>query len=471
MGFLKTYYKFRPRGEGKSVARYDVQTADGIIADGYLSYPMESGTEFIVTFEATSYDTHEEVIYKLQYRLLTWDSIALAGLITAFGFSMALAKSWVTINDFGLMGLLGLLFGFGMLIYYFLSMALRLLRRYRYIYAIEQFKRYHADEQWIAIADDVFNGPHDGYLKELKNQCVYNGFGLLSVNRNEQAQMLITPSRQEVFGQTRENLEVSLRDQAFHQNRMQKIQRSFRGWWSRLKPKRSFVSLDRYQRNIYKQLVLFLISLGIVAAVFIRQLDHRAIEYVDEQKYEQSISERAKQLRAEKEGYLLDTARMPNSGKEKHSYLEHPLELEADGIEGNEGSANFELIEMELVEFEAKATNSAEIYVTTDKNQRVQYNCERLYNFRNTIYLIQDTAHPSMDLAQQRIDALDRKGFKMSCLWLGCFSRTERDYVVYYDLLYDDREEALVAANQFRSRLKNKNLRSGKITLRTLRKK
>ena len=53
--------------------------------------------------------------------------------------------------------------------------------RYRYIYAVEQFKKYHADEQWVAIGEDVFENPNDKYLKELKKQCVYNGFGLISM--------------------------------------------------------------------------------------------------------------------------------------------------------------------------------------------------------------------------------------------------------------------------------------------------
>ncbi|MEM9821956.1 MAG: hypothetical protein AAF985_12825 [Bacteroidota bacterium] len=472
LGFLKTYYKFRPRAEGKTVARYDVQTVDGIIADGYLSYPLESGADFIVTFEATSYDTHEEVIYKLQHRLLNWDSLAMAGLLTAFGFSLALAKQWISIQDFGLWGLLGLIVGSGLLAFYFLSMTLRLMQRYRYIYAIEQFKRYHADEQWIAIADDVFNGPNDRYLKELKNQCVYNGFGLLSVTRSEQAQMLITPSRQEVFGQTRSNLAISLRDQAFHQSRQQHIRRKFNALWNRLLPRRSFIALDRYQRNIYKQLTLFLISLGIIAGVFFRQLDYRLLEYVDEQAYETSISEKAKVLDAEKEGYLLDTARMPSRGEENYSYLDHPLELIPDEVpESSKQSAQFELVEMELLEFNAQPNRSAEIYVTTDNNQRIEYNCERLYNFTGTIYLIQYAAHPTMGLAQQKIDEMEDKGFKMNVLWLGCFSKDQLDYVVYYDLLYNDREEALVAANQFRNDLKKKNLRPGKITLRSLRKK
>ena len=75
------------------------------------------------------------------------------------------------------------------------------IKRYRYIYAVEQFKRYHADEQWIAIGEDVFDEPTDPYLKELKDQCVINGFGLMMIDDNLDTHLLITPSRIEVFGE------------------------------------------------------------------------------------------------------------------------------------------------------------------------------------------------------------------------------------------------------------------------------
>ena len=78
--------------------------------------------------------------------------------------------------------------------------------RFRYIYAVEQFKRYHADEQWIAFADDVFDSPEDKYLVELKKQCIKNGFGLLSVSQNLNSQLLITPTRDEIFDKRRVSL-------------------------------------------------------------------------------------------------------------------------------------------------------------------------------------------------------------------------------------------------------------------------
>ena len=54
--------------------------------------------------------------------------------------------------------------------------------RYRSIFAIEQFKQYYADEQWVAIGKDTFSEEEDHFFQELKKQCVYNGFGLLSMD-------------------------------------------------------------------------------------------------------------------------------------------------------------------------------------------------------------------------------------------------------------------------------------------------
>lgn len=469
LGFLKTYYKFRPRGEGETIARYDVQTADGIIADGYLSYPLENGTDFIVTFEATSYDTHEEVVYKLQDRLLNWDCAAAAGLFTAFSFSFGLAKGYFSIRDFGLIGLLGLLLGIGILAFYFLRLFLAMMQRYRYIYAIEQFKRYHADEQWIAIAEDVFNGPNDRYLKELKHQCIYNGFGLLAVDRDGQAQMLITPSRQEVFGESRKNLDLFNRDIAFKENKWQTFLRKINNGISKVLPKRSKASLNRYRKSNYKQLTLLLIALGIIGGVFIRELDNRMVVYADESDYEKNLLKKSKELTKESKGYLLDTARMVPHGSETSSYLGHEIELEADDNDGRR--QQFELIETDVLEFEAAPERHSEIIVAAGDREHQSYNCARFYNFEGTVYLVQDSAYPTMSSVQQRMDKLNRMGLETSSLWLGCFSKTEQDYVIYYNLLYDNKTSAMEALEAYRSLLKKKKLRSGKVAIRSLRKK
>jgi hypothetical protein len=74
------------------------------------------------------------------------------------------------------------------------------LSRYRWIPALEQFKAYHAEEQWIAVGEGVFDEVHQTEWLELRKQCLYNGFGLVKFTHDFQQTTYLTPARQELFG-------------------------------------------------------------------------------------------------------------------------------------------------------------------------------------------------------------------------------------------------------------------------------
>lgn len=67
--------------------------------------------------------------------------------------------------------------------------------RYHYIQAVEQFKQYQADEQWIAVGADVFESKNASELMELKDQCIKSGFGLMEVTEDLVVSIIIAPSR------------------------------------------------------------------------------------------------------------------------------------------------------------------------------------------------------------------------------------------------------------------------------------
>ena len=205
IAFLKSYYRFRPRGSSGTIAKIDMRADGGIIADGFLKFDKEDGSPFTVTFEATSWHTRDEVYFKTQDNLLNWDSIALSLIITTL---IVLWMEQINFLDFYDQG-----FGMGFLISWMLflsliiifKLSLRYLQRYRYIYAIEQFKQYFATEQWICISEDVFASSRDQRLAELKKQCISYGVGLLIMRHNEDVLPVITPAR-EIKGQKKKKI-------------------------------------------------------------------------------------------------------------------------------------------------------------------------------------------------------------------------------------------------------------------------
>ncbi|MBK6931188.1 MAG: hypothetical protein IPH12_10045 [Saprospirales bacterium] len=202
--FLKEFYKYRYEYRPESVhTELDNVSAGGLIADGMVSFRKEDGAPFVCTYEATSLDKAEEVKFALNSTYFMWDCLAFGAMTAAVAYAVAYAARlpWlVHLQWTGNVGFIAGMLLIGLLSWYFF---LRGWRKYRYIYAIEQFKQYYADEQWIALAEDVFPAPTDPYLVELKNQCVYNGFGLALVPSKGEIRALITPSRVGIYGRDR----------------------------------------------------------------------------------------------------------------------------------------------------------------------------------------------------------------------------------------------------------------------------
>ncbi|MCC6726298.1 MAG: hypothetical protein IT258_17455, partial [Saprospiraceae bacterium] len=203
--FFRHYYKFRLRFEDQPVtAKYDLEGVGGIVADGYYSFKKPDGKLFTATFEATSRESKDEVVYKPDQRVLLWDGLAVMSIVmVSLAFYNLRSPIHALDNTrFGERAIL--LFLIGLFVWMLFVLIARNFRRYRYIYAVEQFKKYFADEQWIALATDVFENKEDKYLAELKSQCVHNGIGLLTIDRNLDPKILITPSRHDIFAGKRQ---------------------------------------------------------------------------------------------------------------------------------------------------------------------------------------------------------------------------------------------------------------------------
>lgn len=202
--FLRNFYRqrFEPM-PGSEAVELDNVGDGGLVADGKMTFRKADGSPFVCTYEATSRDKAEEVKYTLNEGYLRWDAAAFGSIATAMLYAVFYVTRREWLIGLRLEGNLGLLIGVALitsLLWFFL---LRNWRKYRYIFAIEQFKRYQADEQWVAIAEDVFPSPTDPYLVELRSQCVFSGFGLAVVSAENGVRSLANPSRLGMYGHDR----------------------------------------------------------------------------------------------------------------------------------------------------------------------------------------------------------------------------------------------------------------------------
>ena len=282
--FLKMYYRHRPRN-GKTDIKVDQSTREGIIADGLLTFPQKDESPFVASVEATSFDTRNEVKFTMQHQLLNWDafmwSCFLVAVVVLFGHYFHLftfQKGHIELTAVLSIFFLSTFIGYR---YFFSKRA-----KYRYIYALEQFRQYHVDEQWVAIGDNVFYGAEDPSFDELKVQCVRNGFGLLSIDKELNSHLVISPSRDELFGSGRKVLSFMGGDNLVKSPTLNQA----KGFWGLIKSKIGWSTPDqsvlRYRRSFYKPVFASVLMLGLIGFVAYEDLREKDVDYVkNEAKY------------------------------------------------------------------------------------------------------------------------------------------------------------------------------------------
>ncbi|MEL6636210.1 MAG: hypothetical protein AAFR05_05650, partial [Bacteroidota bacterium] len=442
--FLKAHYKFRPR-VGPTTSQLDLQGAGGIIADGQLQFVTEENQLFIATFEATSEYLYEEVKFRPELRVLFWDSLA-AGFITAAAtYAYGLIWDQFTIRQVGIGTTLSVLLAAGFVGFWIYRFTVRNWSRYRYIYAIEQFKRYHADEQWIAIADSIFPNSEDPYFDELRRQCVRNGVGLLLVERDESVQLLISPARREVFSNKRRLMRL--------------VQQEYlrgRSWGRRLSDRgrnlldqifgrvRNNDSLQRFRRSFYKQMLLCSAALGLILTIFIRQLKDRPLAYVNERVYGPTLRQEVSEGPLETLDVLVDSAALIEEGRYQEPYLEvaqEPVPIR-------------EVDEVWIMRTVGEAIPAQ----TAAPGGEIIYDCERLRNFEGALFLVKYEQLTPLAAARKRVADLAERGLTANILWRACFEGGADDYLLYFDLFFPDREEAATELQRTKSLLQTMGL-------------
>lgn len=209
IGYLRLHYKYRPRKRWNGIEVVDRRHEyEGIVIDARLTYEESNDKVFVATVEASSIDKSEEVYYRHHWFRLLFESLTLALLVLAIVIG-PLAHTWYAWLQQGGVGS-KFLAGFYLLLAFWTGFMMLLqaafYRRYRYIYAVEQFKLFHADDQWIAFDTALFETHGDKRFQELEWQCVRYGFGIMEIERDRDVRVLVAPKRGDYFGNKRRQI-------------------------------------------------------------------------------------------------------------------------------------------------------------------------------------------------------------------------------------------------------------------------
>ena len=452
--FLKAYYRYRQR-EGGTTVSSDMRGAGGIIADGFLSYPKPGGEIFHATFEATSQDTRDEVRFKIQKRRLQWDAIAVASLAAAVLFIAGNVEQLFTFKKITYAGCIGVVVMSFLLAFLFYITAFWKLRRYRYIYAVEQFKQYYADEQWIAIGEDVFaNYYDDRHYLELMKQCIRNGFGLIAVREHGHPIMQITPSRTDLFKSRRRQLRL------FSQAELARYAQegNYPDWLKQF----NATNFMRFQSQYRYQVIVLIISLLMIGSVFYLESQKEDIVIEEEPDYlDRMEAVRLYNNRLENRqdsSFVVDTPYVwpPPILREKDT---RPyVDLEPQPVAGQDASQAAAVKRRRQPDF---------LLATPGEDPLAVYDCSRLQNITGAAFILQEGVYPSFSAAEDRTLALGQYGLETSALWLGCFQGKEAGYAVFFGPIYGKEEEARQALAAFETQLGD-NVLNITIVIRTL---
>lgn len=434
---------------GETIAQTDMLASNGIYADGHLSFPDEQGRIFIATFEATSSNSDYEVKYRLQKKTLFWDAIAIAALICSFTFSFVYAYKfhWIAALNGGWI-LSGLLFYF-LIINIIYRKTLWHLPRYRAIFAIERFKQYYADEQWIALGEDVFDNSENPYYKELKKQCVFNGFGLMSVNTEGDILLHITPARAIVYGKKRPK--VTFISKILENKVTQKAVTWTQGIRQNIPLDESV--LMKYHSPFNRQISISIISAVLCIGIFYKFIQATTPNDMVDKATVKAIEKGEKILYPEPAA-IPDSMHYVAFHKKEIAYTptaQAPSDSNTD--EQNEGIKD---------ELTTKGGATEDGVYLNNQGQLTYYDCARLQLDGNN-FIIQESVQPDLFAAQKRIAQLQQQGIAANCVWLGCFSRADLRYSVFIDLIYQNKSNISARLDAIKKSLDAKGLQSLKI--------
>lgn len=421
LGYLKLHYKYRDRA-GESQTQLDAKSESGIIADGYLSFPIDKEKTFVATIEATDYWHRDELRYRRTLDLLLVDSFTVAMIIAVSFLGYFYIQGEISVFHLGwissilvlvlsMLGLAAIIFGL-----------LWSQRRYRYIYAIEQFKKYYADDQWVIFSFDVFPNYEDRYYKELRRQCIRFGFGLMEVDAARNIKVLLTPSRQDAVKNNREVLEfkgIAAITRSVTMPTLPGLPRggnSYFNWHT---------DLLRFRRTYYNQLAIISACVLLIGGLVFVESQKAPINYVDEAAYVEQQTALSEDLEDEKSRevfyFKIDSGVFVRQSEHYMSpYIVYDLEQEPIELTPPEQST------ISVYEAGSFRDMPCEDYTSLTKNR----------------YVIFFTSYYELDEAKRNAIRLRNAGIPVNVAWAECFFFERPFYLLFFENFYVNPERA-----------------------------
>ena len=494
--FLKEFYRNRYEPIADSIeVDLDNVGAGSLVADIKMTFRKSDGSPFTCTCEATSRDKTGEVKYALNLVYFLWDCAAFSALCTAATYVYFYARQFKWLIDLQVTGNLGFLIGIsaiGFLSWYFTMQGWR---KYRYIYALEQFKRYGADEQWVALAEDVFPAPNDPYMLELKSQCVYNGFGLALVPAEGAVRVLNAPSRIGIYGKNRKMVDFVTRSQWYQMmTQNMGVVTSIRPpdavkvYWNKLVRPVQYLVAEPFKKYIWSVLSK---PFGQTASAYTRFMSGQMVQkwvfglciaaliplcYAVLSYSEENLAdlEELKHWKSQKNPED-DPGYVPYDGEPTGVPKQYPIpvnapktEVQTIDLSGSSDEEDVQTINLsgnDDVEEPAKPVVKPKPAVKKT-GPATKDPCNGISEKKG--WIMQDNAFSSKENADARANALKAQGIAATATARSCIESGGKGYIVWLGAVRTSEEDARKTASNLEKTLQRLGLKKGKLLLRQL---
>lgn len=352
----------------------------GIIIDGSLTIPLPNGNKHVATIEASDLEKKNEVTYVILRRKKWMDAFAFGSVMTFFWLLLDhifdIFFHHITDGFWSkLAAATGLLLFF--MLFYYIVFGKRL--RYYYIYAVEQFKRYFADDQWIILSGALWNYLDFDDRNMLKRQCVKYGLGLLKAEEDGTVEMLIDAAKYDVLEGTRKN----------------KFKKYIQHWEKPLKSQNKKLAY-RFIPNDIRTFIIGAVSLtATLLLVLYEGYEAQKQIYVQEDRYEKHLQSLS--YGPEADYFYLDAQYYPYQNIQMPQYKETLSDM------------------------------SKNLFVS-NWNKILLYDCHRINMQEAPFYILQIDWFENKTALLQQMKLYQNKKIILNGLWMGC----RYDYADYY---------------------------------------
>lgn len=422
LGYLKLHYKYRDR-QGESNTQLAAKTNTGLVADGHLQFAIDDDQDFIATVEATDYWHRDELWYRHTTDLLLMDSIAAALGVLVLGLGILYIQGLVSVFQLGWLNSILVIVLLVILLTSLFFLCLWSRPRYRYIYAIEQFKAYFADDQWVVFSFDVFPNYENKYYKELRRQCIRYGFGLLEVDASRNIKVLLSPAREDAVKNNRQVMEfkgIANIGKSVSLTYLPSLRREGKPYFS------GRSDLLRFRPAFTNQLAIITACLFLLGALFYKDSKNTPITYVNEEAYVKQRQELKEALADQKasEGIFYFKIDSGVFVRRSRYYL-------APSIVFDVNQDPIPLAEVEQSSISVYQGGAFE-----------EVPCEEYLLESNNRYLVFFASYYQLDEAKQAAIELRNHGIPANVAWANCFFQERPFYLIFYEYFFINPERA-----------------------------